>query len=466
MKLNQSEKFNSEYCARIVRINSFEQHPNPKCTKMKCALVGAYSISVSLDTEPGYFIYFPVGSQINGKFLAANNLFRKAQMNDDPTKTGFFEETCKVKPIKLQGYPSEGFLMPYESLKSWINEELPEPVANYEFDSVNDSILVKRYFVPIKKVGSSKPRGKDASKHFSKLVDGQFRFHYSTDSLEKMPWVIKPWNLIHASTKSHGSSGVSAYVLCKENPSIRAKIGNWITRHIIDPIAGLRTAPLSESRYYDYIYSSRKVVKNDCTGSGYYGSDEFRKIADDVLRPHLVKGMTLYYELVGFTTTGSPIQALRGYPMDYGCVQPQEGETYEYNKHFKILIYRITLTNPDGYVHEYSAHEVQLWCKQEGLTPVKELYWGFAKDLYPELDIYSEDWSKQFVKKLKEDQEHFYMEMDSPDCQNPVPHEGIVIRIDDGKQAAYKVKCFKFLDREDKDYDEGVVNIEDQELEA
>ena len=56
------------------------------------------------------------------------------------------------------------------------------------------------------------------------------------------------------------------------------------------------------------------------------------------------------------------------------------------------------------------------------------------------------------------------MELDSPDCQNEVPHEGVVIRIDDGKQAAYKVKSFRFLSREDKDYDAGKVNIEDQEL--
>ena len=56
------------------------------------------------------------------------------------------------------------------------------------------------------------------------------------------------------------------------------------------------------------------------------------------------------------------------------------------------------------------------------------------------------------------------MELDSPSCKNAVPHEGIVIRIDDGKSAAFKVKTFRFLSKEDKDYGAGIVNIEDQEL--
>jgi hypothetical protein len=483
MNLNKSQKFSSEYCARIVNIKTFETHPNPNCTRMKCAIVGAYSISVSIDTEPGMYIYFPVGCQINGEYLSVCNLFRKAQMNQDPTQTGFFEDKRRVKPIKLQGYPSEGFLMPYESLVKYadfkgFDNTLPDVEENFEFDSIEDQIFVNRYVVRALRIpGQFKPRGTDGSKKFSKLVEGQFRFHYETDSLEKMPWVIKPWNLIHVSTKMHGTSGISSYVLCKkvikpEIPHIpyRDRNGKKLIAkakiHKIQKRAA--SAPAKIVQDYDYLFASRKVVKNedynDKVNAGYYGNDEFRVHADNVLRPHIIKGMTIYYEIVGFTTTGSPIQAIKGTAMDYRCVPPKEGEPYTYGKHFDILIYRITLTNPDGFIHEFSAHEIQIWCKQHDLHAVKELYWGFAKDLYPDLNIHDPNWAVQFCRRIKEDQGRFFMELDSPDCNNPVPHEGVVIRIDDGKSAAYKVKCFRFVHKEDQDYEAGVVNREDEDL--
>ena len=41
------------------------------------------------------------------------------------------------------------------------------------------------------------------------------------------------------------------------------------------------------------------------------------------------------------------------------------------------------------------------------------------------------------------------MECDSPHCNNKVPHEGVVIKIDDGVTRAFKLKCFRFLSKTD-----------------
>ena len=87
---------------------------------------------------------------------------------------------------------------------------------------------------------------------------------------------------------------------------------------------------------------------------------------------------------------------------------------YEYGKNFGIQIYRITYTNPDGVVFEFSARQVQQWCKDKGLTPVEQLYYGYAKDLYPELDE-TEHWNENFIQKLANDK-RFYMEELSPTC--------------------------------------------------
>lgn len=51
--------------------------------------------------------------------------------------------------------------------------------------------------------------------------------------------------------------------------------------------------------------------------------------------------------------------------------------------------------------------------------------------------------------------------MDSPDCNNKVPHEGIVIKKEDMVSAAFKLKCFRFLQGEATELDAGESNIED-----
>ena len=109
-------------------------------------------------------------------------------------------------------------------------------------------------------------------------------------------------------------------------------------------------------------------------------------------------------------------------------------------------------------MYEFSARQVQQWCKDKGLTPVTELYYGYAKDLYPDISI-SEHWNENFIQRLAEDK-NFFMEELSPECHNDVPHEGIVIRIEDGLSGAYKLKCNRFLFAESKALDKGEVDIE------
>ena len=118
------------------------------------------------------------------------------------------------------------------------------------------------------------------------------------------------------------------------------------------------------------------------------------------------------------------------------------------------------MTNVDGIVHEFSAREVQQWCRTVGLIPVVEYYYGYAKDLYPDIPVTAPDYGQQFIEHLS-DEKRFYMELDSPDCVNKVPAEGIVIRKEDMVPFAVKLKSFYFLDQEQKDQDKGIVNLED-----
>ncbi len=286
-----------------------------------------------------------------------------------------------------------------------------------------------------------------------------------TTLIKKCPNVIKPNDLISITEKVHGTSTIHARVLCKQPLNWKQKIAKWLTGE--------------EFNTYDYLYSSRSVVKNrhynKNVTAGYYGVDVWAE-ADKIIKPYLIKGMTIYAEIVGYLPNGGYIQK----DYDYGCEVPSttnkfpDGASrshyiantdgthtkYMHGKHFKILVYRITMTNVDGIVHEFSAREVQQYCEYVGLISVTQYYYGLAKDLYPELNE-AEHWSENFISKLANDK-RFYMEMNSPTCNNKVPHEGVVIKVENMKSEAFKLKCFAFLDKEGKALDKGESNIEDE----
>lgn len=468
MRLIKSKNANINYLAKIVELKEFHSHPNPEVTKLKCAYVDGYNIIVGIDSQPGKYVYFPANSTINPQFLSFANLYRHSEKNSNQQETGMFEDNGRVKAIKLKGCISEGFLLPINTLSNWIldatNISLDDVDCGTEFDSVehNDKTfwVCKKYIVEhtfnVPKQSKYNKRQK-ALKRFDRIIDTQFRFHYNTIMIRKEPNVISPDDIIQISYKVHGTSGISSYILTKRPINIIKRIGNWI--------AGKGFLPYEE--VYDYVYASRSVIKNQYYNKnvtpGYYGVDVWNE-ADKYLRPYLQKGMSMYYEIIGFLPNGNYIQ--KNY--DYGCVPPEKDEPYTPEKHFKVRIYRITITNVDGIIHEFSPREVQIWCKTHGLTPVEECYYGKAIDLYPELvqivnsedALINDDWNYQFINRLADDKD-FYMEMNSPHCNNKVPHEGLVIKIDNMKSAAWKLKCFAFLNKEQKELDDGIENIED-----
>lgn len=456
MKLIQSKNANVNYLAKIVKIENFHKHSDPEVTKLKCCCIDGFNIITGIDSEPGLYVYFPTACCINPKFLSYANLYRHGELNVDQTKTGMFEDNGRVKAIRLRGELSEGFIIPIVVLENWVmstvNVELKVEEGT-EFDSIEHdgkTFWVNKKYIPKNTRTSGAPgsgnsgKGKQP-KGLDKIIENQFRFHYDTVLIKKCPHVLHPNDLISITSKVHGTSGISAYVLCKQELNWKQKIARWLTGEEFDK--------------YDYLYSSRSVIKNQYYNrnvqSGFYGVDVWR-YADDVVRPCLSKGMTAYYEIIGFLPNGGYIQ--KNY--DYGYIPPVGDEAYTYGKHFGVQIYRVTITDVSGKVHEFSAREVQLWAQMVGLVPVEQYYYGYAKDLYPDLDP-SEHWNENFLSKLANDK-NFYMECNSPTCDNKVPHEGIVIKIENMKSEAFKLKCFKFLDGEGKALDKGEVDIESE----
>ena len=465
MKLIVGPKANINYLAKIVRIENFKPHTDPEVTKLKCCVIDGFNIICGIDSQPGLYVYFPTACCLNPDFLRYANLYRHTELNADPEQSGMFDDNGRVKAIRLRGELSEGFILPAVTLENYIlsvtnvNIEVKEGT---EFDCVEHDgktfWINKKYIPKNTRIPGAPGSGRSAKqpKGFDRILEDQFRFHYDTTLIKKCPHVIKPGDLISITEKVHGTSGISAYVLCKTPRAWNNKACAWIAKNIF------RLNLIGDVDHcieYDYLYASRTVIKNKFFNKnvtdGFYGVDVW-KYADNLVKPCLQKGMTVYYEIVGFLPNGGYIQ--KGY--DYGCIPPKEGDVYQHGVHFKVMVYRVTLTNAAGNVHEFSAREVQQWCKFVGLTPVTEYYYGFASNLYPELNV-EEHWNENFIQMLANDK-RFHMECDSPTCDNKVPHEGVVIKSENMKSEAFKLKCFKFLDKEGKALDKGESNIEDE----
>lgn len=195
---------------------------------------------------------------------------------------------------------------------------------------------------------------------------------------------------------------------------------------------------------YALTYSSRKVIKsvNRQNTKQYYGTDIWG-IAAKNISDRIPTEYTIYGELVGYTPEGSPIQ--KGY--SYGC----DPKTYT------LFVYRVITTNNDGKTLELSWSQMQEFCATRALEPVKELFHGKANELvsYDGNDI--QEWQKQFLNYLETRWVH------DQDCQyNPkMPAEGIVIRRDSLTSCeAWKLKNFRFMERETKELDKEIVDIE------
>lgn len=291
MKLIKSKKANENYLSKIVRISNFHKHNDSAVERLKCCTVDGYNIITGIDSEPGLYVYFPALSQINSDFLSYANLYKHKDLNSNPEQSGMFEDNGRVKVIKLRGELSEGFIIPITVFQNYIvsitNKELTNIKEGVEFDAIEHEgkeFWISKKYVAKKqysqKQNFQKTKGK-VPKRLDRVRDDQFRYHYQTIIIKKCPYVINPESLIEISYKIHGTSGISAYVLCHKPLSWKEKIAKWLTKESFDK--------------YDYIYSSRTVIKNKYynpeVGKGYY-SDDIWAEADKIVRPCLAKGQT------------------------------------------------------------------------------------------------------------------------------------------------------------------------------
>lgn len=215
-------------------------------------------------------------------------------------------------------------------------------------------------------------------------------------------------------------------------------------RTIWDKLLGREGTPIYD---WGYVSGTRRTVLDDWDG-GFYGSNAFRKQHHDKFVGKLLKNESCYYEVVGFTDNGTSIMGkgnnkkldkdfVKQYGEEtifsYGCF-PDSDESPQSD----IYVYRMTITNEDGDVVEYSPDFMRYRCEQMGVKCVPEFVHEFIPD-QGGLDSMALT-AGEYVKGVAE---QYY---DGPDPIGKTHvREGVVVRIiNRPKFCAYKHKNYSF----------------------
>lgn len=451
MKLHTQNK-DSNYLAKVVRLGKVWKHPN--ADRLQLTSIDNQTVIVGSNAkESDEYIYFPLESKIDHDLLSYTNSFSDPTLNQDGKTKGFFPTTGRVRAVKLRGVPSEGYLMPIKDFLSWMQANPAQWAegdwVGTEFDSVAyifydgdlgtkwTNVLVCQKYVPFSMhtKGSANQKKTPKELRHNRIVLGQFHFHVATAQLKKNVHMISPTDTISITEKLHGTSLVVSNILVRRNLKWYEKLLKKI---------GVRI----EEKEYGMVYSSRKVIKNAYevpeTHNHYYKEDVWAHAAK-ILEPKIKPGMSAYAEIVGYTPNGMAIQ--KGY--DYGCKQ---GE-------FAVYIYRMTHTDAEGNVMEFTTNQIKRFCDLNGLNMVPLHYHGLAINYVSDKD--EKVFHENFLKNLTFN----YLEKPCGMCRNDVPAEGIVVTVEADQFQAYKLKSWAFFERETKELDNGTVDIETEQSE-
>lgn len=429
------------YNAYVCRIKNLRKHNNAD----RLMLGECFGNTVCVDTsyevdELG--IYFPTDGQVSPEFAENNNLLRKKDENGK--SIGGYMDPMKrnITTIRLRGEKSDGLFL-HLNCVSYTGVLLNELTEGLAFTTLNGHEICKKYIPARQNRQGNVSEGNRVRKKKAPIAP-LFIEHADTEQLAYNLNAFKPNDLIEITLKMHGTSQRTGYL-----PMLKG-----YKRTLLDRIMHRDGTPIYE---YGYVSGTRRTVLNDWEG-GFYGSNMFRKKHADFFEGKLHKGEEVYYEVVGFTDEGMPIMSsasnrklndkdfLKKYgettTFSYGCsctgYYTYGDGSYDVLPKSDFYVYRMTMTNEDGDVVEYTPDFMRYRCEQMGCKCVPVLWRGFLDD--------TTDWNDAGMtagEQVKEIAERYY---DGPDPIGKTHvREGVVIRIlNRPKFCAYKHKNFAF----------------------
>jgi len=396
------------------------------------------SVVVGVDTiENTPVVYFDSNMMIEQNIIDYID-----KLSPDYGKEGFktlgnyLSKGNRVRCIKLKNTLSNGLAIGIEKFYQFSSIGANDPIfkEGSSFTQIGDIDICKKWLPTFNNSTFSKGKKDHKGTKSSRIIPTMFHFHIDTAQLKLNLHKITPETVLSISRKIHGTSAICAYT----------KVLKTLT--IVEKICKFLKIPIVETEY-DYIYASRSVVKNDAQSLGFYKVDLWSQVGKEQFFNKLHKNECVYYEIVGYLpNTSSFIQK----HFDYGC---KIGE-------YKIAVYRITTTNEDGVVTEYSWQAMKERCKELCVPTVEEYFFGYARDIVGK-GIVETDWRTRFIEYLKQ----VYLEKYCLDnLTRKIPDEGIVLKIEGLYEEAYKLKSENFyLFESSAKEDETTIDTEEQE---
>ena len=425
----------SEHCGFIVEVTQLRPHTN--ADKLQIATFFRQDVCVGLDTKIGdKGLFLPCDLQLSMDFCLENNLLRV--MPDGTKGPGYMDpDKRNVKAIRLRGEKSSGIYLPISCLE-YTGIDVNTLTLGEHITIVNGHEICKKYIpnkanYPRTSAGGAGARTKRRAK---RTVAPTFYEHKDTEQLVYNLGEFKPGDEVEITLKIHGTSQRTAHVPVLQHDKYQTSslLKGFLLKHMpqkfVDKYAEKWGEPIYE---HDYISGTRRTVMDTFEG-GFYGSNEFREQYHEFFKGKLWKGETVYYEVAGFTHTGQPIMAtvsnagvndknfMKTYgkttTFSYGCEPDGLPE-----KRSHMWVYRMTMTNPDGEVVEYTPDFMRYRCEQMFVDCVPLLWKGTIPENPGSKDDDTISAGEWIVNKA----ELFF---DGPDPIDPRHvREGVVVRI-------------------------------------
>jgi len=409
------------YNAYIVKIKTIRHHSN--ADRLQVATVFGNDVIVGLDVkENDMMLYFPTDGRLNVDYCRENKLLREKDEQGNNIGGYMDESKCHVTTIKLRNERSDGLLMPIRSLEKFTDINT---LKEGDIITTLNGILICEKYIPKGKNRSkveSTPKEKKKKKT-NTISYPFFEEHRDTSQLAYNTAQFKEGDLCIISLKMHGSS---------QRCSNTIKEQKKILPYPIHKLLKLIRIELKPKVTWDYVTGTRRVILKDYNG-GFYGSNSFREQWHDFFKGKLHKGEEIYFEIVGYVNENTTImpECNNKKTKDKEFIK-QYGETTRFTYgcgvgQNDIYVYRMTKTDEDGRIVEYSTKYTQIRCEQMRVKFVPV----FDKFIFTTID--------DLMERV-----NTYVDGADPIGRTHI-REGIVVRIEDREKfTAFKHKSFMF----------------------
>ena len=438
------------YYAIVTQLKDVRPHPN--ADRLQLATVFGNTICVDLTYAEGQVgVYFPTGGQLSVKFAEANNLLRKKDAEGNNIGGYMDPDKRNVTAIKLRGEKSDGLFLPLKCLESF--GDISKLSVGDRIDLFNGEEICTKYIPRTQARRGGYSEGNRTRKVKAPIAP-LFAEHADTEQLAYNLGAFRVGDELEFTLKMHGTSQRTGHLRTLQG----------YKRTLLDKLLKRPGKPVYD---WGYVSGTRRVVLDTFDG-GFYGSNEFREQHHNAFVGKLWKGETVYYEVVGFTHTGASIMGsgsneklgkdfVRQYGKEtvfsYGCTASgypanADGPKSPANQS-TIYVYRMTMTNEDGEVVEYTPDFMRYRCEQMGIKCVPvfgkavlsadRLHFT-ASDGYDHDYLIGDEDTGAMVLRCAED----YFDGTDPVGKTHI-REGVVVRIlNRPKFCAYKHKNFSF----------------------